>query len=81
MLSENLFKILAFVKLLKMSNKFINMNLFWAFIYNLAIMPVVAGIFYGYDITISPVWSSIAMSCSSVVVVSFSHLLSLFEYD
>lgn len=81
MLSEDLFKILTFVKLLRRGNQFINANLFWAFIYNLTIMPVVAGAFYNYNITISPVWSSIAMSCSSILVVSFSHLMSFFEYD
>ena len=81
MLSENLFKVLAMVKLLERGNTFININLFWAFIYNLTIMPIVAGLFYGYDITISPVWSSVAMSCSSILVVSFSHILSVFNYD
>ena len=81
MLSENLFKILAMVKLLERGNTFININLFWAFIYNLTIMPIVAGLFYSYDVTISPVWSSVAMSCSSILVVSFSHILSVFNYD
>ena len=81
MLSENLFKISALVRLLEKGNQFININLFWAFLYNLSIMPIVAGVFYGYNITISPIWSSIAMSCSSLIVVGFSHLLSLFDYD
>ena len=44
-------------------------------------MPIVAGVFYSYDITISPVMSSIAMSCSSIIVVVFSHMLSFFTYD
>lgn len=81
MLSENLYKILAMVKLLERGNTFININLFWAFLYNITIMPVVAGVFYSYDITISPVWSSVAMSCSSILVVGFSHIMALFNYD
>lgn len=81
LLSENLFKIVALVNLLNRGNQFININLFWAFLYNLTIMPVVAGLFYNFDVTISPIWSSIAMSCSSILVVGFSHALSLFEYD
>ena len=81
MLSENLYKILTMVKLLERGNIFININLFWAFMYNLTIMPIVAGLFYGYDLTISAVWSSVAMSCSSILVVGFSHILALFEYD
>jgi len=81
MLSENLYKIVALVNLLTKGNQFININLFWAFLYNITVMPIVAGLFYKFDVTISPIWSSIAMSCSSVIVVGFSHLLSLFTYD
>jgi cation transport ATPase len=44
-------------------------------------MPIVAGLFYPFNVTISPIWSSIAMSASSIIVVGFSHLLSLFTYD
>ncbi len=44
-------------------------------------MPVVAGLFYNYNITISPIWSSIAMSSSSILVVGFSHILSFLTYD
>lgn len=57
------------------------MNLFWSFAYNVAILPIVAGAFYGLDVYISPVWSSIAMSVSSLIVVLFSHLLVCFTYD
>ena len=74
-------KILALIRLLNKGNLFININLFWAFAYNLIIMPVVAGAFYKYDVYISPIWSSIAMSMSSVIVVGISHLLSRFHYD
>lgn len=81
MLSENLYKIVAFVNLLTRGNQFININLFWAFLYNLTIMPIVAGLFYNYNITISPIWSSIAMSSSSILVVGFSHILSFLTYD
>lgn len=80
-LSENLHKILALIRLLKKGNLFININLFWAFAYNLIMMPVVAGLFYKFDIYVSPIWSSVAMSMSSVIVVSISHLLSYFHYD
>lgn len=80
-LSENLHKIVTLFRLLNKSNLFININLFWSFAYNVAIIPVVAGCFYGLDVYISPVWSSIAMSVSSLVVVMFSHLLVCFKYD
>lgn len=44
-------------------------------------MPIVAGVFYKWDIWVSPIWSSIAMSLSSIIVVSISHLLSFFKFD
>lgn len=80
-LSENLHKILALVRLLRRGNLFIRINLFWAFGYNVIMMPVVAGIFYPFGILVSPMWSAIAMSCSSLLVVGFSHLLTCFHYD
>ena len=69
------------MQLIKRGNQFININLFWAFAYNVIMMPIVAGVFYGYGITMSPVWSSLAMSCSSIIVVVFSHFLSFFKYN
>jgi hypothetical protein len=44
-------------------------------------MPIVAGVFYHWGIYISPIWSCVAMSCSSLLVVGFSHLLVCFHYD
>ena len=80
-LEENLYKILTLIRLLKKGNLFININLFWAFAYNIVIMPIVAGVFYNWDIWVSPIWSSIAMSLSSVIVVGISHMLSFFTFD
>lgn len=80
-LSENLYKILALVRFLNRGNLFIRLNLFWAFAYNIVIMPITAGVLFPLDIFVSPVWSSIAMSCSSLMVVGFSHFLSCFSYD
>jgi P-type E1-E2 ATPase len=80
-LDDNLYKILALIRMLKKGNLFININLFWAFSYNIVIMPIVAGVFYKWDFWVSPIWSSIAMSMSSIIVVSISHLLSFFKFD
>lgn len=44
-------------------------------------MPIVAGAFYKWDVFVSPIASSIAMSLSSLIVVGFSHLLTCFKYD
>jgi len=44
-------------------------------------MPIVAGCFYSWGVFISPIWSSISMSLSSIIVVSFSHFLKCLHYD
>jgi Cu+-exporting ATPase len=49
----------------------IRQNLFLAFVYNAAAIPVAAGLLYPmFGILISPVWASVAMSLSSLSVVS-----------
>jgi Cu+-exporting ATPase len=51
--------------------KNIRQNLLLAFIYNVASVPVAAGVLYPYfGILISPIWASVAMSLSSLSVVS-----------
>ncbi len=48
----------------------IRQNLFLAFIYNLASVPVAAGVLYPFlGILINPIWASAAMSLSSLSVV------------
>ena len=49
----------------------IRQNLILAFIYNIASVPVAAGLLYPiFGLLISPVWASVAMSLSSLSVVS-----------
>jgi len=49
----------------------IRQNLFLAFIYNLATVPVAAGVLYPlWGLTISPIWASAAMTFSSLSVVT-----------
>ncbi len=48
-------------------------NLFWAFVYNTAAIPVAAGVFYPFfGILLSPILASAAMAFSSVSVVANS---------
>lgn len=57
----------------KATLKIIKENLFWAFIYNLAGIPVAAGLLYPiWGITLSPMIASAAMAFSSVCVVTNS---------
>ena len=46
----------------------INENLFWAFIYNVALIPVAAGAYAALGITMSPMLGAAAMSISSFTV-------------
>jgi len=59
----------------------IRQNLFWAFFYNTAFIPVAAGLFFalGLGILLHPVFAGAAMGFSSVSVVSNSLLLKRFR--
>jgi Cu+-exporting ATPase len=54
----------------------IKQNLFWAFAYNTALIPVAAGVLFPFfGVTFRPEFAGLAMALSSVTVVSLSLLL------
>jgi Cu+-exporting ATPase len=53
----------------------VKQNLFWALFYNIIGIPVAAGLFAGYGITLKPEFAGLAMAFSSVSVVLNSLLL------
>lgn len=58
----------------------IKQNIFWAFAYNTALIPVAAGILHPFfGITLKPEWAGLAMAMSSVTVVSLSLMLKRFQ--
>jgi Cu+-exporting ATPase len=58
----------------------IKQGLGWAFVYNLALIPVAAGVLYGYKgILLDPVLASAAMAMSSVSVVTNALRLRTFR--
>jgi len=59
------------VRLARATLRNIKQNLFWAFFYNVAAIPLAAGIFYPlYHIQLSPAVAAAAMACSSLFVVT-----------
>src|SRR3546814_17378247 len=55
----------------------IKQNLFWAFAYNTALIPVAAGVLFPiYGVLLSPVLAGAAMAFSSVFVVPNALLLN-----
>ncbi len=72
--------VLTAVQLSKKTLKNIKENLFWAFIYNLIFIPVAAGVFYNsLHIRMAPMYGTIAMSLSSICVVSNALRLKFFK--
>lgn len=57
----------------------IKANIFWAFAYNAALIPVAAGVLYvPFAITFEPELAALAMAASSVTVVTLSLLLKTY---
>lgn len=68
------------IALSKATMRNIRQNLFWAFVYNAALVPVAAGALYpAYGVLLSPVFAAGAMALSSVFVVSNALRLRRFQ--
>ena len=73
LISSDLQKIPAAIKLSKQTVSTIRQNLFWAFVYNLIGIPIAAGLLYPLNgFLLNPMLAGAAMALSSVSVVSNS---------
>ena len=76
LVKDNLLDAVVAVQLSKKVMGRIKQNLFWAFAYNTALIPVAAGVLYPFfGITFRPEFAGLAMAFSSVTVISLSLLL------
>lgn len=60
----------AAVRLSRKTYKNIKENLFWALIYNILLIPLAAGVYSFWGLSMNPMWGAAAMSLSSVFVVT-----------
>lgn len=68
------------IELSKATVRKIKQNLFWAFFYNIILIPIAAGLLYPFfKILLNPVFAAIAMASSSITVVSNSLTLNRYK--
>jgi Cu+-exporting ATPase len=71
LMGEDLNLIATAIRLSKATMRNIKQNLFWAFAYNVVLIPVAAGVLYPFfGILLSPIFAAAAMGLSSVTVVT-----------
>lgn len=76
LVNKDINSVAAAIRLSKKTMRTIKQNLFWAFGYNVILIPVAMGILYPlWGILFSPILASAAMATSSVSVVANSLLL------
>ncbi len=81
LLNKNLTTLVVALDLSDKTMRTIKLNLFWAFAYNIVLIPVAAGALYPFFGTLlNPILASFAMAFSSVSVVTNSLLLKRYRY-
>ena len=66
---NDLVSILNLIKISKKTVRNIKQNLFWAFFYNILMIPIAMGLFARFGISINPMIASLAMMFSSITVI------------
>lgn len=76
LINKDLNSVASAIELSKKTMRTIRLNLFWAFGYNIVLIPVAMGVLYPFfGMLLSPIFASIAMATSSISVVTNSLLL------
>ncbi len=69
LMNHNLSNLLDFMDISKKSYHIIKQNLFWAFFYNICMIPIAIGILEPFGIVLNPMLASLLMTISSLTVV------------
>lgn len=76
LINKDLKSVALAIDLSKKTMRTIKLNLFWAFGYNILLIPVAMGVLYPFfGLLLNPIFASVAMATSSISVVSNSLLL------
>ncbi len=68
-LHNDLNSLITFLNISRKTFQIIKENLFWAFFYNILMIPIAMGLFKPFGISINPMIAAFAMTCSSLTVV------------
>ena len=79
LMNSSLADVPAAIRLSRATLRNIHENLFWAFIYNVIGIPLAAGVFIPFGLTLNPMFGAAAMSLSSFCVVTNALRLNLFD--
>lgn len=81
LISGNLMGVAQAIALSQATLKNIHQNLFWAFVYNIACIPIAAGLLYPFNnMLLSPMFAAAAMAMSSVFVLTNALRLKTFKF-
>lgn len=69
LMNNDMKNILDLIKISKHAYRVIKQNLFWAFFYNICMIPIAMGLFDKLGIVMTPMFGSVAMIFSSLTVV------------
>ena len=69
LMNNNLQNILDLINISKEAVRVMKQNLFWAFLYNMTMLPIAVGLIAPFGIKMNPMVASIAMALSSLTVV------------
>ena len=69
LMNDNLVNIVNLINISKKTMKIIKENLFWAFFYNICMIPIAIGLFNNFGINMNPMIAGLSMTLSSVTVI------------